>query len=597
MGIESMSSDTHDHRASFQGPLMWACSLLAGAFLGWGLVQIAPANMPGHEGGDSHGSVAESGTIGHAEIASAGDELDGSTIGVIASNDAAEQAHEVASAGQVHGDESESDGSASHGNQSDAPDGDAQSHGTDNAASGSEGEDDHGGHGSAPEIPLWLVVPFAVLLGSIALMPFINERLWHHHFPDFAFFLGGTVLSYYLVGFGEGEYSHGMSYGLYQMKHVALEYIQFIALIGGLYVASGGILINVRGKGRPLVNTGLLGFGAVIANIVGTTGASVLLIRPFMRVNKGRLRPMHVVMFIFIVSNCGGALTPIGDPPLYLGFLKGVPFFWTLEHLWPMWATCVGLLLAVFYVMDRRIGPAPEGEGAGENGESFGISIKGMSGIIALALIIGAVFLDPLLQKSFPQLKGIPIGAMVQVAVATGAYFIANPAYHKANEFTFFPVKEVGLLFIGIFITMAPALGYLSAHGAELGLDSPTKFYFATGVLSGVLDNAPTYLNFLQVAISAAGYELNPEGIHAFIDHEPGIHELMAISLGAVFFGAMTYIGNGPNFMVRAIAESSGLKMPSFFGYVARALVVLLPVLLITWFIYFVLMSPTSIVG
>ncbi len=540
---------------------MWCASLVLGAVLGWGLVLMAPPSYESsqHEAADSQAHGQDSNGF---EIASAGDELD-TTIGAVP------QQHADGTEPEVDGD------------------------GVEPLAAAHGGEADHH-YGPAPQIPLWLVVPFAVLLGSIALMPFINEGFWHHHFPDFAFFLGGITLAYYLFGFNEPDYSHGMSYGGYQMKHVALEYIQFIALIGGLYVASGGILINVSGRGTPVVNTGLLAVGAVIANIVGTTGASVLLIRPFMRVNKGRLKPIHVVLFIFIVSNCGGALTPIGDPPLYLGFLKGVPFFWTLTHLWPMWAVCVGMLLAVFFIIDTMIGPAKVSDDEGEApvaSEPFGVSIKGMSGIIALALIIGAVFLDPALKPVAPALAGIPLGAMVQVVVAIAAYKIANPAYHQANEFTFFPVKEVGLLFVGIFATMAPALGYLAAHGAELGLNSPTKFYFATGALSGVLDNAPTYLNFLQVALSAAGEELNAEGIHSFIDHEPGIHELMAISLGAVFFGAMTYIGNGPNFMVRAIAESQGLKMPSFFGYMARAIALLLPVLLAIWLIFFVILG------
>ncbi|MCA9298992.1 MAG: sodium:proton antiporter, partial [Phycisphaerales bacterium] len=253
------------------------------------------------------------------------------------------------------------------------------------------GETDHGGHEShyndeaKPRINLLLVAPFALLLLSIALMPFINEHFWHDHFPDFAFLLGGTMISYYLVAFGGEEYAHGLTYGQYQMKHVALEYYAFIALIGGLFVASGGILVDVRGRAGTLANVALLAFGAVFANIVGTTGASVLLIRPFMRMNKGRLRPIHVVMFIFIVSNCGGCLTPIGDPPLYLGFLKGVPFEWTIMHLWPMWLACIAMLLTVFAVIDKTIGPAPDASPADDR---MSVRVKGMSGIAALGLII-----------------------------------------------------------------------------------------------------------------------------------------------------------------------------------------------------------------
>jgi Na+/H+ antiporter NhaD/arsenite permease-like protein len=211
----------------------------------------------------------------------------------------------------------------------------------------------HDGHAV---IPLWLVAPFALLLASIALMPFVSARIWHRHFPDFAFVLGATVAGYYLLAFRAPDaHSHGLGYGAYTMLHTLIEYYAFIALVGGLYVVSGGILIEVRPRAgaTAAANTAILAVGAVIANVVGTTGASMLLIRPFLRLNQGRLRPIHVVFCIFLVSNCGGCLTPIGDPPLYLGYLKGVPFFWVLEHLWYDWAFVVGLLLAGFYVADR----------------------------------------------------------------------------------------------------------------------------------------------------------------------------------------------------------------------------------------------------
>jgi len=439
---------------------------------------------------------------------------------------------------------------------------------------------EHAAHGPSPEIPLWLVAPFALLLASIALMPFINAHFWHHHYPDFAFLLGGLVAGYYLVAFGQPGYLQGESYGAHKLLHTGLEYYSFIALIGGLFVASGGVHIEVRGQGGPVVNTLLLAVGAVLANIMGTTGASVLLIRPFMRVNRGRLCPIHIVMFIFIVSNCGGALTPIGDPPLYLGFLKGIPFEWTLVHLWPMWATCIGMLLAIFFVIDSRISqvdPYPH------PGTRTGVHVTGVPAMIALALIIGGVFIDPLLKRHLG-LEGVPIGPTFQILVAAAAYAVADRQIHEANEFTFGPVQEVALLFIGIFTTMAPALGYLAAHGEALGLDSPAAFYFGTGALSAVLDNAPTYLNFLQVSFGES--EINAETVHAYLAMASGVDSLTAISLGAVFFGAMTYIGNGPNFMVKAIAEASGLKMPLFFGYVLRAAVILLPVLVAVWAIF-----------
>jgi Na+/H+ antiporter NhaD/arsenite permease-like protein len=445
-------------------------------------------------------------------------------------------------------------------------------------------ESAHEEHGPSPAVPIWLVAPFAMLLLSIAVMPFVNEKFWHRHYPDFAFLLGGLIVAYYFLAFGQAGYLPGESYGQHKMVHTGLEYYSFIALIGGLFVASGGVLVDVRGRGGPLVNTALLAVGAVMANVMGTTGASVLLIRPFLRINKGRLKPIHVVLFIFIVSNCGGALTPIGDPPLYLGYLKGVPFFWTLVHLWPAWAACVAMLLAVFFVIDTVIARKHPFQSEGDTpAERTSVRISGASGLICLALIIGGVFIDPLLKK-YAGVEGFPIGPTFQILVAAAAYALADRQIHKANDFNFAPVKEVGLLFIGIFATMAPALGYLAAHGDALGLDSPTAYYFGAGSLSAVLDNAPTYLNFLQV--SFGDQEINPETVHAYLATESGSHALVAISLGAVFFGAMTYIGNGPNFMVRAIAVASGLPMPSFFGYLLRSVAILLPVLVVIWAIF-----------
>jgi Na+/H+ antiporter NhaD/arsenite permease-like protein len=331
-----------------------------------------------------------------------------------------------------------------------------------------------------------------------------------------------------------------------------------------------------------VANVVLLGLGAVIANVVGTTGASMLLIKPFMRLNEGRLRAIHVVMFIFIISNCGGALTPIGDPPLYLGYLKGVPFFWTAIHLWPMWATCIAALLATFFVMDVLV-ERQRGAVAPAAGRGYGVRVRGATGIMALALIIGAVFIDPLLAGRVDT-GGVPVGPLVQIVVAAGAYFLAPRANLESNEFNFAPVEEVGLLFVGIFATMAPALGYLAAHGASLGIDTPTEFYFATGSLSAVLDNAPTYATFLQIAFGRE--EMTIETLRVFVASHPGAGLLRAVSLGAVFFGAFTYIGNGPNFMVKAIAERSGVRMPSFFGYFVRAVLFLSPALLLVWAIF-----------
>ncbi|MFA6044401.1 MAG: sodium:proton antiporter [Phycisphaerales bacterium] len=437
---------------------------------------------------------------------------------------------------------------------------------------------------TAPNVPLWLLAPFATLLLAIAVVPLVNARWWHRHFPDVAFFLGSLVVTYFLLGYSRPGYEHGMSYGQAKLLHSGIEYVSFIALIGGLYVVSGGILVAMHGRATPTVNTILLGLGAVLANIVGTTGASVLLIRPFMKANEGRLRPLHIVFFIFIVSNCGGSLTPIGDPPLYLGFLKGVPFFWVLEHLWYNWLFTIGLLLVMYFVydlwIDKRVATATD-PFAKEPGVT--LRIHGHTGIFCLVLMVAGVFIDPWVY-SHTSLPHLPYGAAFQIIVATVAHMLAPKDILSSNEFSFFPVKEVGLIFVGIFATMVPALAYLSANGAKFGVDSPTAYYFATGSLSAVLDNAPTYLNFLQLAMVPE--EISKERVREWIATPEGILILDAISCGAVYFGAMTYIGNGPNFMVRSIAESFGVKMPSFFGYIGWSVALLLPVLVLQWVVF-----------
>lgn len=431
-----------------------------------------------------------------------------------------------------------------------------------------------------PIIPLWAVIPFATLLAAIALMPFISERIWHRHFPDFAFGLGGLVLGWVMKAFPQPMANGHGTIGGHAVLHAFIEYYSFVALVCGLYVVSGGVLINLRGRATPLMNVALLAFGALFANLVGTTGASMLLLRPFMRANEGRLRPIHIVFFIMIVSNCGGLLTPIGDPPLYLGYLKGVPFSWTIVNLWMEWVLVVGALLAVFFIVDSKVRPT----GQMREVEPFGVSVSGTPGLICLALMIAGVFIDPLL-KTRMGIEGYPVGATFQLLVAGASYALADRRTLEANQFSFFPVKEVSLLFLGIFLTMIPALGYLSVNGQKFGVDTPTAFYFVTGALSAVLDNAPTYVNFLQIAIGPV--DINAASIDALLQKDDiGPQTLAAISSGAVFFGAITYIGNGPNFMVRAIASSAGVKMPGFFGYMGWTLLILLPILILNWAIF-----------
>ena len=414
--------------------------------------------------------------------------------------------------------------------------------------------------------PAWLL-PFVLLLLCIAVMPFISHRWWERHYPKVSVGLGGLVAAYYVFGLRDAE----------RMVHVAHEYVSFIALIGSLFVVAGGIHIRVKGESTPAVNCLFLLLGAVLANVIGTTGASMLMIRPWLRMNKYRVTAFHVAFFIFIVSNVGGCLTPVGDPPLFLGYLRGVAFGWTLAHCWPAWLVAVGGLLAIFYVLDHRNflrAPAPVRvrETAHETWK-----FDGLHNLFWLAVILGAVFIER------------PAGLReLLMALAAIASFVWTPrSVHEANDFTFRALVEVAWLFAGIFATMVPALDYLQSHAHSLGLDSSLKFYWAAGSLSSVLDNAPTYVTFLAAGMGTHDLSVAVQAdVAAYAAKCP--RELLALSIGAVFFGAMTYIGNGPNFMVKSIAEHAKVHVPGFGGYLVRyALPFLLPVLAVVALLFF----------
>lgn len=412
-----------------------------------------------------------------------------------------------------------------------------------------------------------MMIPFALLLLCIAFMPFIHKHLWEQHYPKVAVGLGLIVVGYYLFALNNGS----------RLLHVGHEYISFIALIGSLFVVSGGIHIRVRGEAKPWANCLFLFIGAVLANLIGTTGASMLLIRPWIRMNKYRITAFHVVFFIFLVSNVGGCLTPIGDPPLFLGYLKGVPFWWVLEHCWQAWLLVVLALIAVFYCFDRAnflraSKEVRERETAHENWK-----FDGLRNLIFLGIILGAVFIR----------HPVGISEALMVAAAVGSYLLTPKPIHEANDFTFAPIREVAWLFVGIFATMVPALDYLATHAAELGLDSEMKFFWLTGSLSALLDNAPTYLTFLAAAMGQQHLSLDSVSeVRQFVAHSG--HQLLAISLGAVFFGAVTYIGNGPNFMVKSIAEKAKVKTPGFFDYLLRyAIPILLPLFALVALLFF----------
>ena len=423
-------------------------------------------------------------------------------------------------------------------------------------------------------IPLWLLLPFALLLLCIAIAPLSPAGLkhwWEHNFLFVSLGLAGCVAAYYLAQVPGGGG---------QLVHTLHEYFSFITLIGSLFVVAGGIHIKVRGEATPFGNVIFLLIGAALANVIGTTGASMVLIRPYIRMNKIRISAFHIVFFIFLVSNVGGALTPIGDPPLFLGYLRGVPFFWLIEHIFLRWLLVVGALLAVFYVLDRRSFGRVPAKIQHEIEAPDTWRFEGGVNVILLFVIIGAVFLP---EKYF-------LRELTMLAGAAAAYFLTPKPVHAENHFSFGPIKEVAYLFIGIFVTMLPALGYLELHGKEFGLTRPAHYYFASGSLSAVLDNAPTYVNFLKLAeVSAAAAHPAEFAAAVASGHETAVVQtllerapalVMAVSLGAVFFGAMTYIGNGPNFMVKSIAESAGVHVPTFFGYILKySLPLLLPIL------------------
>ena len=415
--------------------------------------------------------------------------------------------------------------------------------------------------------PVGMLAPFAILLLCIALMPLFAAHFWEHHYPKVAVALGLSTAAYY--AFIQKDWM--------PLHHAAHEYVSFMGLVGSLFVISGGINIRVKGEATPLVNTVFLLIGAVLANLIGTTGASMLLIRPWIKMNKFRITGFHIVFFIFIVSNVGGCLTPIGDPPLFLGFLRGVSFFWVLAHCWQAWVLALGLLLAAFFVLDtRNFARIPkeirEAETAHEDWH-----FRGLFNVVWLGLVLGAVFLPKSVQET-TLLEVCSIPAAVMFAAAVASFCTTRREIHEANDFNFGPVKEVGYLFVGIFLTMIPALQILQS-GEAVQISSPLQYYFATGALSAFLDNAPTYLSFLAASMGQQHLSVDsPADVMKFAAEHAS--QLIAISLGAVFFGAGSYIGNGPNFMVKAIAEKSKVAAPSFLGYMLRfSIPILLPIL------------------
>ncbi len=422
-------------------------------------------------------------------------------------------------------------------------------------------------------LPVWAVVPFCLMLLAIACLPLVAGRFWEHN--------RNKALVSVLLGVPVAAAIGWMEPAV--LGRTAHEYVAFLVLIGALFVISGGIVVRGTLAGTPGLNTVLLAIGAALASLIGTTGASMVLIRPLLRANSVRTRKAHVfVFFIFVVSNAGGLLTPLGDPPLFLGFLRGVPFLWTLR-LFPHWLFVNGVLLVIAYVVDSTLFRREDLATPGDLDEiavrhQVPIHVAGklnllwLAGVLAVILVSGSVALPPGLQE----------GGTALMALA--AFATTPRALREENGFAWGPIVEVAVVFAGIFATMIPALEILNARGADLGLGAPWQFFWASGLLSSFLDNAPTYLTFAAAASGLLGTDAANLG--ELLRTSQGAALLAAVSLGSVFMGANTYIGNGPNFMVRAIAEKAGVRMPGFFGYMAWSGAILVPVFVAVTFIF-----------
>jgi Na+/H+ antiporter NhaD/arsenite permease-like protein len=424
------------------------------------------------------------------------------------------------------------------------------------------------------------------MLLAIALLPLAAPHFWERDrnrvFVSAAFSL--PVLLYLPL-------AHGAEGG-HALLDKGAEYISFLTLLASLYLITGGIHVRGSLSGTPLLNTVLIGLGTALASWIGTTGASVLLIRPLLRANEPRQRKAHIVVFfIFCVSNCGGLLTPLGDPPLFLGFLKGVPFEWTFR-LWKEWLVVNGLLLVIFNLWDQAVFDREERERPGSQLEEVQqhepIAIEGAFNFALLLGVAAVIYCAGrgLGNGGSPWHFGVQEAAMLVLGIAS--YVVTDARIHDRNHFSLGPIREVAILFAGIFATMAPALLLLNAHAEQFGIHEPWHYFWGTGLLSSFLDNAPTYLTFAATASGQGGIPLDGRYLAQYLALGPHAAEtLAAISCGAVFMGANTYIGNGPNFMVKAIAESRGVRMPSFFGYMAYSGALLIPLFLFTTFLLF----------
>ncbi len=449
------------------------------------------------------------------------------------------------------------------------------------------------------------ILPFFFLLLSVAIFPLINKNVWEKIFPYISFGFGAIVVVYYSF-LNQKEI----------LVHTANEYVSFIILILSLFIITSGIHIEIKGISTPFKNVIFLFIGAIISNFIGTTGASILLIRPFIRFNKPRISAFHIVFFIFIVSNIGGSLTPIGDPPLFLGYLKGIPFFWIVENVFIEWIFTISILLLVFYVFDKISFQKFLHDSEKHDFEKhIAIKCTGTYNLFFLLIVLFSVFLQ----------NPIFIRETLMLSSAAVSYFLTSKMIYEQNDFSFAPIKEVVIIFAGIFATMIPALQWLEFNSNKLELISAGNFFWGSGTLSSFLDNAPTYLSFFSTIIglfvndeiitqiknliSTNGENLSnysqpiqntynfilKNNFHitnenlktAFLLANKSIY-IKAISLGSVFFGAMTYIGNGPNFMINSIAQHKHIKTPHFLEYIYKfSLPILVPIFILVWIFFF----------
>lgn len=450
--------------------------------------------------------------------------------------------------------------------------------------------------GETGSVPLWLCIPFAGLLLCIAILPLVKAEWWEAHQPHAVVFWSLLFIIPFAALYGAGDAMETV------LECIVNDYLTFIILLFGLFCVSGNITMSGDLAGSPRINVGLLALGTLLSSWIGTTGASMLMIRPIIKMNAWRRKRRHIVIFfIFMVSNMGGCLTPIGDPPLLMGFMRGVPFFWSL-HLLPLLLFNMVVLLFLFYWIDMRAYRIDIARGLKPDISKPGteVKIRGAHNLIFIVMIVAAVILSgtlpgmPVFQDAEGSVRGIRIfgevvltfPAIIEIVVILLAAFLSfkttDVSVRRENHFTWGAIQEVAILFVGIFITMQPALMILKANGAKLGITEPFQMFWTTGMLSSFLDNTPTYLVFLTTA-GALGLG---EGMATSLGVVP-IKMLTAISAGAVFMGANTYIGNAPNFMVKSIADENGIRMPSFFGYLLWSFGILVPVFLLDTLVFF----------